>query len=330
MAFFNPKEDVINIQLTSYGKHLISEGKFKPIYYSFLDDEVIYDYNYCLITESQSDIQDRIKENIRPETQAIFNGIETNVKKVNKLIRSNTIKFEEGERIYHALDNSYAFPASLGNSELNSENAPAWNIYYFNGEITGSINYITGSFQLLRIPRLTSDIIYETSIGITDPPEMETDTSPKPQDLSGKVYSDGTYIKVDEDYILMDIEEKNTTFTNENFQIEVFEMNINTENKISSSWTQLIPLQFVKKDKTRPPEEQLLTEELDLDNRFVEYFFELLVDEEIDKSVFCDALRKNPQRKSLFADKMPVKCEEIIEGKENTFDLPDDGLEECD
>jgi len=36
MAFFDKKEEVIDIQLTQYGKHLLSKGLFRPVSYAFL------------------------------------------------------------------------------------------------------------------------------------------------------------------------------------------------------------------------------------------------------------------------------------------------------
>ena len=40
MEFFDSKEEVIDLQLTQFGRHLLSKGKFKPVYYSFFDDDV--------------------------------------------------------------------------------------------------------------------------------------------------------------------------------------------------------------------------------------------------------------------------------------------------
>ena len=55
--FLNDKEDVIKIELTSYGKHLLSIGKFNPKYYSFFDNDVVYKLDS---NEKQNEIQDRI------------------------------------------------------------------------------------------------------------------------------------------------------------------------------------------------------------------------------------------------------------------------------
>ena len=43
MGLFDKKEDVLDIQLTQHGKYLVSKGKFKPTYYAFFDDDIVYD-----------------------------------------------------------------------------------------------------------------------------------------------------------------------------------------------------------------------------------------------------------------------------------------------
>ena len=42
MEFFNRKEEVLEVQLTPYGKHKLSMCKFKPVQYAFFDRDVIY------------------------------------------------------------------------------------------------------------------------------------------------------------------------------------------------------------------------------------------------------------------------------------------------
>ena len=42
MEFFNKKQDVIDLQLTNFGRHLLSKGKFKPVYYSFFNMDNVY------------------------------------------------------------------------------------------------------------------------------------------------------------------------------------------------------------------------------------------------------------------------------------------------
>ena len=45
--FLNKKEQVYDLQLTSYGHYLLSIGSFKPKYYTFLDDNILYDKRYA-------------------------------------------------------------------------------------------------------------------------------------------------------------------------------------------------------------------------------------------------------------------------------------------
>ena len=74
MAFFNKKEEVIDLQLTQYGKNLLSKGEFKPVSYAFFDDNVLYDSTYAGIdSETQNDIEPRIQENTPSfKTQYIY------------------------------------------------------------------------------------------------------------------------------------------------------------------------------------------------------------------------------------------------------------------
>ena len=44
--FLDKKEKVIDFKLTNYGHHLIANCVFQPVYYSFIDDNVVYDSEY--------------------------------------------------------------------------------------------------------------------------------------------------------------------------------------------------------------------------------------------------------------------------------------------
>ena len=59
--FLNKKEQVIDFQLTPYGKHRLSVGQLKPAYYAFFDTGVTYDSEYTGFKESQNKIHERIK-----------------------------------------------------------------------------------------------------------------------------------------------------------------------------------------------------------------------------------------------------------------------------
>ena len=86
--FLNKKEQVFDLKLTSYGHYLLSQGNFKPVYYAFYDDNILYDIQYAsgqdgdgdlIISpqELQNDIQRRIKdETSYIESFVLFDEIE--------------------------------------------------------------------------------------------------------------------------------------------------------------------------------------------------------------------------------------------------------------
>ena len=53
MTFFNKKTDVIDIELTPYGRYLLSIGKLKPKFYDFTDDDILYDAPLTFLTPNQ-------------------------------------------------------------------------------------------------------------------------------------------------------------------------------------------------------------------------------------------------------------------------------------
>ena len=65
--FLDKKEQVIDFQLTPYGKHRLSVGQLKPTYYAFFDTGVTYDSQYAGFNE----VQNKIHERIKTETQFI-------------------------------------------------------------------------------------------------------------------------------------------------------------------------------------------------------------------------------------------------------------------
>ena len=60
-TFFNQKEDVLDVELTPFGKQVLSRGIFNPVFYSFYDSNILYDSKFAGFTETQNNILDRIK-----------------------------------------------------------------------------------------------------------------------------------------------------------------------------------------------------------------------------------------------------------------------------
>ena len=320
MKFFNKKEQVIDLQLTQFGKRLLSKGKFKPYYYAFFDDGILYDSQYGGFSEPQNAAQSRIiKETPQIETQHVFAGIESNIKKSNEFIRSTPEEKSEQPGVLETIDQGtffqsfedkqYALSYMLGTSELTSDKMPAWKISFLHGEISGAVKtqYMSNcGNQILDIPEITpKPITYKTQIENIPAPEL-AGYKPGAAGL-GNVYGTdpAQIINIFEvnSAILLEIEEENSQFQSENFDIEIYEIKEEETPGVTlcdgaTKREELIPLFFIKKPTmiengiikdTPPPTFQNLN--MNLDSSYVEYYMNIQVDNEIGPDVICGKTR---------------------------------------
>jgi len=220
MIFFDEKEDVIDLQLTQYGKYLLSQGNFKPIYYAFYDDDIIYDQRYTSgsALETQNNIEDRIfDETPRTKTQYLFHSVDQ-LEELNVLQRTNFTEYKE--KIQQTPEKHFTAAAPLGNSYLLGDKAPAFNIRFAVGSISGSTTTISGAgdqiYSTQRIPQIDlEDVTFYISV-------KRSDENIIPDEEGSNNFEDGTYLDVKEDYLLLTIKEENVPLTKDNFDIEVY------------------------------------------------------------------------------------------------------------
>jgi len=369
MTFFNKKEDVIEIQLTQYGKHLLSLGKFKPSQYAFFDADILYDSLYADISEAQSDTELRIKNTVRSKTQYVFSpGPETEVTTANKHILENKQKLaQEALNMGPEFDDTevevgqnpvlteedmirfqsmYAQPAALkdyvlshplGTSDYGTRYVPAWAVSFLNSELTGSKPHLSGANGVSIIPQLLLTSSYETFITFVDdsgalvkdnvedeldlgifadmpyggaPSEPHPTVGLLPETDYG--YRDGSIYQVKPHYLLVDVDEKNSLFEKENFDIEVY--------KVDGDKLQMLYFYDPEID-LEPPNEQ-----------YVEYYFDILVDGEIDEDLFCASVNVQ-KRKNIFSDQdLPFDCMQVEEEFANIYEYdltPEDSEGPC-
>ena len=352
MEFFDKKEEVLDIQLTQYGKHLLSLGKFKPTQYAFFDNDIIYDFAYASGSEQQNKAEQRIKEVPRTKTQYVFSGIETEVKKINQRVRHGSIYGDTdlktpgvqfgkiatadlappgSDSVQPGPEKNYSLMLPMGNSSLSSRYAPAWDMKFLHNSASVFTDFITGShFKLVKIPQGEVQVTYKTYItkvdefGTPSPNYLLGDPDPGGVEIGDGIseiaflrkYGDDTTIQVEEDYIFLDILEENVEFKKENFDIEVF---------LVDEHANETQLQFVR------PGSDL--DSLDEDDRgkYVEWWFDIFVDNEIEPDVFCKT-RQEDRRKNIFADQFSsFDCEDRQElVLENIYEveLTDEDFEE--
>ena len=140
MSFFDDKQEILKVELTTYGRYLMSRGKFRPVYYAFFDDDVLYDGEYGGLDETQNSVQTRILEetpSLKPQTT--FTSIEEAVK-LNTLLPTEAGKLKQEEAQISA-DKNYALSLPLGKSSPISDYAPAWSFQMLKGSIN-NIEYV--------------------------------------------------------------------------------------------------------------------------------------------------------------------------------------------
>jgi hypothetical protein len=245
----NKKEDVVKIELTSYGRRVLGLGLFKPEYFSFFDDTVLYDQKYGGIsTENQNEIKDRIlNESLSISALNLTKDI-----KLEPLGNSQII------------GNAYAY-------------APSWELQILNGNITVdsvSSSYYKKYFEINKM---------EYAIGI-----QKNTTNIVNQNLSQYNIDSERTLTVEEDYFLIDISELNTDNFNENYIVEVF-----TYDDFSGGYSGSAPRQLNFFEKQTNIIDGILYDEEELPTRYrlndlttkdVEYYLDVLVDDEIDSN----------------------------------------------
>jgi len=329
MEFFNPKEDVLDIQLTQYGKYLLSQGKFKPVYYTFHDEGVLYDCQWASFEEQQNKAEGRIQEEtpyIRP--RHVFYGVESSINQF-AVASEEALKVGDVVPMVRTEATAYALGGQLGTSELGSIYSPSWEVRFLTGRLSGSIEYLTGSAATQRIPQLEVELKYKTYVQEKDTTLLNQETSTYNEftainmdglPIVSTNFEDGTFLAImDSEPLLLEIFEQNTDFENENFYIEVFEVEavdstaISTPGISNESQTEtLIPISFI--DQPKQVVNNILLDQKDIpfqynapDSTYSEYYFTMLVDHEISQTALCsiaDKIRTRGEGMSIYFEQL--------------------------
>lgn len=309
MLFANKKEEVLDIELTPYGKYLLSRGKLKPVYYCFFDDNILYDKEYSGISEEQNETKDRIRKDT-PQ-------LKTQYKFDSEGSKGPEIDFGTGDKLVpEAPLVNYALTSPLSNAEIGSNKLPAITLAMLHGEIDSyNLDYKT-KLGNKNINQINTNITYEVKkknliTGTGDEGlAMDFDLDiPDESELLDKFIQtdpdeDGNYLEIKTDYLLIDILEENAQFEIENFEIQVFQV---IDSPRTGEEINLIPLRFAEKPKKVNIIDNILVEEedvslaMELTPRDVEYYFHIFCDSDIDREVIENSVTEL-KSKGFFTD----------------------------
>tara|TARA_A100001015_G_C14970575_1_gene704932 strand:- start:693 stop:1664 length:972 start_codon:yes stop_codon:yes gene_type:complete len=323
MTFFNKKTEVMQIEMTPYGRYLYSIGKFKPHSYEFVDDDVIYKVS------NSGEAQETSHTRIINDTPKL---------KINRAFQEEAPEIQspsriEDVRVMVKKDNqrqNNLFP--LGKSSYSSDNSPSFQVTMLKGDISGS-QMTKSNESSIFIPQINIDFNIEATLRnvLSDPIGEST--------YSSIEFGNGTYVDLSFENQIIHLKEFNSFYEKENFEIEVF-----LPHTTRDGATTLRPL---KMEKHTPrivndilvdidnldddfPSVGNFFEDTSPDKNYVDYYFTILCDNQISQEEICKAVDKL-EINSQFLD------EELIcpDQRTDRFDIystrvtPDD-LEDCD
>tara|TARA_Y100001938_G_scaffold147206_1_gene227888 strand:- start:2370 stop:3371 length:1002 start_codon:yes stop_codon:yes gene_type:complete len=308
--FLNKKEQVIDFKLTSYGHYLLSIGTFKPKYYAFYDDNVLYDqrYTFANAAENQNDIDRRItEETAYIESLVLFRDTEATL---NQNDGGNVDWYNQdtllGRKTTPAKD-TFKYDMSIGDAFLSEQSnyAPAWRAFALQSKISSSATTDTSTNEM--IPQINIDASYVKRVIDNnydyDPMnlrEMDSKTMP---------FIDNKVVSLESNDPVLYIEEINTRLLTHNYEIEVFQI---VSSSVSGAADTLVR-KFFRKEIPQIQNGYLMSDvpksrpESELTTGSVEYYFDVLTDTQIERAVACRG--KNQLDKQSYYIDLGFDCE---------------------
>jgi hypothetical protein len=334
--FLDKKQTVFDLKLTSYGKRQLANGKFKPEYYTFLDDNVIYDSQYAGFTEHQNGVHERIKKGTQYlEGLVDFRPSVNDKTRKYRPFQSREERRISSESIIPGTENHY-YEKIIGNAHHSADIqlAPAMKIVTLVGEISSSTDKdLKNKFN---IPQLNIESYYQLKATPYEP-YYDSEQEQKLNKLVNSTlkFADNQIISLIASDIMIYAEEINTDILNENFDIEVFEVSENTIPPIRPGGNKIDELKrkYFKKDFGKiqggymSPDETNITNKFYVDeiarqqlsNQSVAKYFDVLLDYEVDKNDACKASSVF-NKESYYVD-IDFDCEHIIDEQIGSYDI---------
>ena len=332
MGFFNKKEEVINIELTPYGRYLLSIGKLMPHHYKFFDDNIVYDIaahgsGSTYPTERQNESHVRIiEETPRLKQNPNVTGVETYInllEEVEDPARATTTPDLPNTRDLQRDDNINQLQQEIGTNSYTTDKKASFNASIYNSEIKTASRYlVSNNTQNLNISQIDIDLNYEFRKKIQAAPsifpeaaqvEELTNMQEGKEPYVSLTFEDKTYFEVTPKVPIVYLREQNSFDEKENFDIVAYSVEVDSNGKelytqfrITEKLQRIVNDMLVDTSYEAPAG----APNMDLDERHLEYFLNIGYDREIPDIDICKALG-SLEVENIFLNEY-IDCEDIL------------------
>lgn len=303
MTFFNSKEEVMSIVLTGYGKHKLSVGEFKPEFYAFFDDGIIYDITHTSGQEAQNDIEPRILDNtpyLKP--QPYYHGVETEYTKFHDSVKEESVfkqrPFVKPPMVTREKD---LLQLQIGSIDIDSIVGPEILFQSLQGNKLTTRTSYSSSFNNNTIPQIDINPYHIMKVlSVSEKSDLRDNLSFDMFSADDQIIIDGfslgQAITVEEGEIFLQLSEDSINTNENNFMVEFFEIDETSGTEV------LIPL------KTKPVGE---ANKVTPTQNFVETYFDVQTDYQVPKNVLCKKLNDLYLNDKSVLLKKKVDCSEF-------------------
>jgi hypothetical protein len=307
MTFFNKKEDVMKIELTPHGRNLLMKGELKPEFYAFFDDDILYDTQAAGFSEEGTEAKIRILTNtpsLKP--QVTFTGVES------KLNNADTSED----------DNIFINP--IGTNKGNSKKSNGWEATAIIGEFKSSTSYISSSTSpMYNIPQIECELNYTMSVG-----SIGSDSYISPDYDSSELAIDDTFVKLEDDGLLLYLLEKNGFSYKDSLSVEVFKYDPDELYFNKMYFETLDDVEIAVVDQIETNSELAGDSAGTSAEMAVETYFILERDSEISNSDLCKGIKKLKDKNIYLG--LNIECEETVDSEVNIYQTLVTDIEDCE
>ena len=221
MTFFDKKEEVMKIQLTPYGRYLLSIGKLVPHSYRFFDEDITYDSTAMGITEKQNEAHKRITEETPKKiSNPNVTGVETNLRKFETSnITINNIRVPSTDDVINTNNES------IGTNDYKSNKGASFEVQMYRGDLLHdsiSNTYTSTNIDSAPIPQVPIAMYFSSSIKVNSSfTYMETTDE---FEIAAGSFSDDSYFSIKEVQPLLKIIEKSSFDETDNFLLTAYKI----------------------------------------------------------------------------------------------------------